>query len=73
MADAHAVIPEALLLARLERAEEMRTFFLRMWLENTALAKAAGARIGTLLQPLDAVPPAPTFSLLSQAMLEDPV
>jgi len=49
-------IPQDLMLARLAQSEQMREFFIQMWLQNPALAKQAGARVATLL----AVAPAPT-------------
>lgn len=57
---ATAAIPEDVLRARLAQSEQMREFFLQMWLENPALAKGAGERVQTLLRPLATVPPAPT-------------
>ncbi|MBI5899326.1 MAG: hypothetical protein HZB40_08890 [Rhodocyclales bacterium] len=45
------------MLARLEQSEQMREFFIQMWLQNPALAKQGGARVAALL----AVAPAPTF------------
>lgn len=49
-------IPQDLMLARLAQSEQMREFFIQMWLQNPALAKQAGARVAELL----AVAPAPT-------------
>ena len=49
-------IPQNLMLARLAQSEQMREFFIQMWLQNPALAKQAGARVADLL----AVAPAPT-------------
>lgn len=54
-------IPESLMLTRLAQSEQMREFFMQMWLQNPALAKQAGARVKEILSPLAAVPPAPTF------------
>lgn len=54
-------ISETLMLARLAQAEQMREFFIEMWLQNPALARQAGARVQAMLAPLGAVPPAPTF------------
>ena len=50
-------IPQDLMLARLAQSEQMREFFIQMWLQNPALAKQAGARVADLL----AVAPAPTI------------
>ena len=50
-------IPQDLMLARLEQSEQMREFFIQMWLQNPTLAKQGGARVASLL----AVAPAPTF------------
>lgn len=52
-------IPEPLMLARLAQSEQMREFFIRMWLENPLLASRAGSRVRDIMSPL-AVPPAPT-------------
>jgi hypothetical protein len=54
-------IPEVLMLARLAQSEQMREFFIQMWLQNPALAKRAGTRVQEILSPLSAAPPAPTF------------
>ena len=59
---ASAHISEALMLARLAQSEQMREFFIEMWLQNPAMARQAGSRVQVMLSPLDAVPPAPTFS-----------
>lgn len=50
-------IPQDLMLARLAQSEQMREFFIQMWLGNPALARQAGARVRELL----AVAPAPTI------------
>lgn len=42
--------------ARLAQSEQMREFFIQMWLQNPTLAIQAGARVRELL----AVAPAPT-------------
>jgi hypothetical protein len=42
-------IPQNLMLARLAQSEQMREFFIQMWLQNPALAKQAGARVASLL------------------------
>ena len=46
-------IPGALLLERLARADEMREFFVQMWLQNPALARQGGARVREIIAPLD--------------------
>ena len=46
-------IPEALLLERLARADELREFFVQMWLQNPALARQGGARVREIIAPLD--------------------
>lgn len=55
-----ATIPEELLLARIDQAEQMRAFFIQMWQENPQMVAGAGRRIREIMSPL-AVPPAPTF------------
>ena len=55
--DAPQVIPEELMLARLEQSEQMREFFIQMWLQNPALAAQGGERLRQLLA-LAPVPPA---------------
>ena len=42
-------IPQDLMLARLAQSEQMREFFIQMWLQNPALAKQAGARVASLI------------------------
>jgi hypothetical protein len=49
-------IPQHLMLARLAQSEQMREFFIQMWLQNPTLARQGGARVRELL----AVAPAPT-------------
>ena len=44
-------IPQDLMLARLAQSEQMREFFIQMWLQNPALAKQGGARVASLLSP----------------------
>jgi hypothetical protein len=60
MHDPAAYIPEPLMLARLAQSEQMREFFIRMWLENPLLASRAGSRVRDIMSPL-AVPPAPSL------------
>jgi hypothetical protein len=45
-------IPEELILARIAQSEQMREFFMQMWLQNPALAKQAGARVREIIDPL---------------------
>jgi len=61
MLDDQAIIPEHLLLSRLAQSEQMREFFIEMWLQNPALARQAGPRVQAMLAPLAAVSPAPTL------------
>ena len=46
-------IPEALLLERLARADELREFFVQMWLQNPALARQGGAKVREIIAPLE--------------------
>jgi len=46
------VISQELMLSRLAQFEQMREFFIQMWLQNPALARQGGARVQTLLSPL---------------------
>ena len=48
-------IPQELMLARLAQSDQMREFFIQMWLQNPALAAQGGERVRALLRPL---PPA---------------
>lgn len=52
--DCHSrtVIPEHLMLSRLAQSEQMREFFIQMWLQNPALAKQGGSKVLNLLSPL---------------------
>jgi len=55
MAEPHPpppTIPEELMLARLEQSEQMREFFIQMWLQNPHLAEGVGERIKAILRPL---------------------
>ncbi len=49
---AHETIPEQILLARLEQSEQMREFFIQMWLQNPELAKQGGIKVKNLLTRL---------------------
>jgi hypothetical protein len=71
MSDNCTTIPEHLMLARLAQSQQMREFFIQMWLQNPALAKHAGSRVLEILSPLAGphtghfIPPAPTISRVS--------
>lgn len=45
-------IPEHLMLSRLAQSEQMREFFIQMWLQNPLLAKQGGIKVHNLLSPL---------------------
>lgn len=45
------IAPE-IFLERLTRAQEMREFFIQMWLQNPQLAKQGGAKVKEILSPL---------------------
>jgi hypothetical protein len=47
--DFATLIPQDLMLARLAQLEQMREFFIQMWLQNPALAEHAGQRVQDLL------------------------
>jgi len=51
MPDHPRSIPQELMLARLAQSEQMREFFIQMWLQNPALAKQADRRVQDLLTP----------------------
>ncbi len=51
-ADSRKVIPQDLLLARLAQSEQMREFFIQMWLQNPALARQGGAQVRALLEEI---------------------
>ena len=46
------IIPEHLMLSRLEQFEQMREFFIQMWIQNPMLAKQGGSKVQNLLSPL---------------------
>jgi hypothetical protein len=46
------IIPEHLMLSRLSQSEQMREFFIQMWLQNPALAKQGGSKVQDILLPL---------------------
>lgn len=45
-------IPEETMLVRLAESEQMRDFFMQMWLQNPQLAKNLSYRVQNLLSPL---------------------
>ena len=47
-----AAIPEHLMLSRLAQSEQMREFFIQMWIQNPALARQGGIKVQNLLSPL---------------------
>lgn len=47
-----ATIPEHLMLSRIAQSEQMREFFIQMWLQNPALARQGGSKVQDLLSPL---------------------
>lgn len=51
-----ASIAESVLLARLDQSEQMRAFFIQMWLENPSLAAGAGQRVHQILSPAGDAP-----------------
>lgn len=51
-------IPEHIMLARLERSEQMREFYIQMWKQNPQLAKQGGEKVRRLMTPLEhSMPP----------------
>ena len=42
-----------LILSRLAQSEQMREFFIQMWLQNPVLARQAGARVLSLVSALE--------------------
>ena len=45
-------IPEHLMLSRLAQSEQMREFFVQMWLQNPVLARQGGSKVRDLVSPL---------------------
>ncbi len=43
------IIPEHLMLSRLAQSEQMREFFIQMWLQNPELAKQGGSKVRDIL------------------------
>lgn len=54
---AGTVIAQELILQRLAQSEQMREFFVQMWLQNPALAQQCGARVQSMLAPLPTAAP----------------
>ncbi len=48
-----ASISHELMVQRLEQSEQVREFFIQMWLQNPMLAKQGGAKVLALLSPID--------------------
>ncbi|OYY47536.1 MAG: hypothetical protein B7Y56_01975 [Gallionellales bacterium 35-53-114] len=46
------VIPEHLMLIRLAQSEQMREFFIQVWMQNPALARQGGSRVQNLMSSL---------------------
>ena len=44
-------IPEEVMLARLAQSEQMREFFIQMWLQNPLLGKRLGNKLEGILSP----------------------
>ena len=51
-ARARTMIPEKIMLGRLAQSEQMRDFFIQMWIQNPALAKQGGVKVQNLLSQL---------------------
>jgi MSHA pilin protein MshD len=49
------IIPEEIMLARLEQSEQMREFFIELWKQNPDLAKQGGEKVKNLMMPLEPV------------------
>lgn len=45
-------IPQDAMLARLAQSEQMREFFVQMWLQNPEMARRAGRRVQDMISPL---------------------
>lgn len=48
----NTAISEDVMLARLAQSEQMREFFIQMWLQNPLLAKRSGRKMQAILSPL---------------------
>ncbi|MBF0255619.1 MAG: hypothetical protein HQL47_03985 [Gammaproteobacteria bacterium] len=46
------IIPEEVLLARLEKSEQMRDLCIQIWRENPVLARQAGERVRQLMMDM---------------------
>ena len=44
-------IPQSVVLGRLAQSEQMRDFFIQMWLQNPSLANGAGRTVREILAP----------------------
>ena len=59
--EVRAIIPEHLMLSRLAQSEQMREFFIQMWIQNPVLAKQGGSKVRNLLSSLattnEVIPP----------------
>ena len=49
-------IPQHLMIERLAQSEQMREFFIQMWLQNPSLAQRAGRRVQDILSPRGRTP-----------------
>ena len=49
---ARTVIPEKTMLGRLAQSEQMREFFIQMWMQNPVLARQGGEKVKNLLSKL---------------------
>jgi hypothetical protein len=49
------MIPEKIMLGRLAQSEQMREFFIQMWIQNPALARQGGVKVQNLLSQLAVV------------------
>jgi hypothetical protein len=47
-----SLIPQEIVLLRLEQSEDLRDFTIQMWLRNPLLARQGGTRVMELLKPL---------------------
>jgi hypothetical protein len=52
-ANSRTAISHELMVQRLEQSEQMREFFIQMWLQNPMLARQGGAKVLALLSPLE--------------------
>ena len=56
------IIPQEIMLARLEQSEQMSAFFIEVWKQNPALAKQGGEKVKNLMMPLEYVDTGVEFS-----------